>query len=78
MAADTPSPSEVVGMTREEFRERFKAHMLKRTAPITEFTDGGSIAEYAHDAADGYFDDDDIRGEGPEACADCDIDYWGD
>lgn len=58
----------------DEFRQRFKAYMLK--AGDT-FDDGSSIAEYAEEAAKAYWEDDDMRGDGPEACAAADMDYWG-
>jgi hypothetical protein len=66
-------------ITREEFCARFKARMLARCGPRTVFDDGESIAEYADMTAPSYFEDDDwLRREGPEACADADISYWGD
>lgn len=67
---------------RNEFRERFKAHMLKIISPRTHFDDdedgpGESIAEYADEVADAYFDEEWQRKDGPEACADADVSYWG-
>ena len=62
-------------MTKEEFCERFKAYMLKVAGP--RFDDGSSIAEYADETAPTYWDEPDQRAEGPEACADADMSYWG-
>lgn len=63
-------------ITREEFCARFKAHMLKYGG--TTFDDGSSIADYADEVAPTYFEDDDwLRKQGPEACADADMSYWG-
>jgi hypothetical protein len=63
-------------LTKEAFCARFRARMLAR-AGVT-FGDGGSIAEYADQAAPTYFDDAAQRAEGPEECADADMSYWGD
>ena len=58
----------------EEFCARFKAYMLKAGET---FDDGSSIAEYADDVAPSYWEDEDMRVDGPEACAAADMDYWG-
>lgn len=63
---------------KAEFCARFKARMLACTAPIAEFTDGGSIADYADEAAPAYFDDSALSDHSPEECADIDISYWED
>lgn len=62
-------------LTKEQFCERFKAHMLKRAGPT--FDDGESIAEYADQAAVGYWECDFSRADGPEDAADADMSYWG-
>lgn len=62
-------------LTKEEFCVRFKAHMLKLTAPT--FADGGSIADYADETAPSYWETGWQRALGPEECADADISYWG-
>lgn len=63
-------------ITREEFCARFKARMLARAGAT--FADGGAIAEYADETGPTYFDDEDLRDDGPEDCADTDISYWED
>lgn len=65
-------------MTEDEFCQRFKARMLHRVYPRTHFDDGESIADYADDTAPTYWEQEHDRKEGPEACADTDISYWGD
>jgi hypothetical protein len=61
---------------REAFCAAFKDRMLAAAGPA--FDDGESIAEYADEVADTYYDDPDQRAEGPAACADADMSYWGD
>lgn len=61
-------------LTREEFCARFKARMLEVAGPV--FADGGSVAEYADDAAPTYWDEPHQREEGPEACAEEDLSEW--
>ena len=68
-------------MTKQEFVERFKAHMLKCAKDLwgmAEFEDGGSIAEYAEKVAPAYWADPAQREDGPEQCAHADMSYWGD
>lgn len=62
-------------MDKEEFCRRFKAHMLKVAGET--FDDGTSIAEYADDLAQTYWDEPSQRADGPEECAAADISYWG-
>jgi len=62
-------------LTQAEFCARFKAHMLKYGGPT--FEDGSSIADYADDTAPTYWEQPSDREEGPEACADADMSYWG-
>ena len=64
-------------ITKEEFSARFKARMLAAAFPQSDFDDGGSIAEYADETAPTYWETDWQREEGPEACADADMSYWG-
>lgn len=59
-------------LTQEEFTRRFVAEMLNVAGPT--YADGGSVEEYAHEAALGYFEDD--YGMTPEECASTDISYW--
>ena len=63
-------------ITRDEFCKRFVTRMLDR-AGRDHFDDGELILDYADRTAPTYFEDDGIRDEGPEACADADMSYWG-
>ena len=63
-------------MTKEEFCARFVAHMTEK-AGFTHFDDGESVAEYAAMIAPSYWEEPYQREEGPEACAEVDMDYWG-
>ncbi|MCB4861651.1 hypothetical protein K7W03_18845 [Sphingobium sp. PNB] len=63
-------------LSKEEFCARFKARMLER-AGVDRFDNGESIADYADDTAPTYWETDWQRAEGPEACADADMSYWG-
>lgn len=71
----TQSQPEALVPSREEFCARFKAYMLSVSGPT--FDDGDSIAEYADETAPSYFDDEQMRAEGPEDCASADMSYWG-
>lgn len=62
-------------ISRDEFCRRFKDRMLAAAGET--FDDGGSITEYADATAPSYWDELDQREEGPEACADADMSYWG-
>lgn len=62
-------------MTKLEFCSRFKARMLAAAGPV--FDDGDSIADYADEVAPTYWEQIWQREEGPEACADADMSYWG-
>jgi len=59
-------------LTQEEFTRRFVAEMLSIAGPT--YADGGSVEEYAREAAPGYFEDD--FGMTPEECASTDVSYW--
>lgn len=68
-------------LTKEQFCERFVAHMTKQS-PFTCFknedgTDAETVAEYAEATAPTYWDDLHQRAEGPEECAAADMSYWG-
>jgi hypothetical protein len=65
----------IAGLTRDEFCARFKAHMLSRAGET--FDDGESIAEYADETAPTYWEENWLCEQGPEACADADMSYWG-
>lgn len=65
-------------MTEAEFCAQFEAHMLASCGARTTFDDGGSIAEYARETAPTYFEAEGwLRDQGPIACADADMSYWG-
>lgn len=61
---------------KDKFCQRFKARMLAVAGE--KFDDGSPIADYADATAATYWDEQGQRAEGPEACADGDISYWGD
>ena len=63
-------------LTEAQFVERFTAHCLKLCG-FTHFDDGQPVSEYCADVAPSYYADPDYRDEGPEACAESDMDYWG-
>lgn len=60
--------------TKEEFCRRFVERMVRLGGET--FADGDSIREYAEDTAVTYWDDPRQRSEGPEACAEADMEYW--
>ncbi|RWR30509.1 hypothetical protein D2T29_12625 [Sinirhodobacter populi] len=64
-------------ITKDEFIERFVAHMVKSVGPC--FTDGSSIEDYAREVAPSYYEEQhrDDPDETPEDCADADMSYWG-
>lgn len=64
-------------LSLDVFTGRFRARMLERAHPRTHFDDGESIAEYADDTAVTYWEIAENRADGPEACADADMSYWG-
>ncbi|WP_417261641.1 hypothetical protein [Celeribacter sp.] len=61
---------------KADFIDRFVAHCIKASG-ITHFDDGTSVAEYARDVAESCWNEPHYRSEGPEACADSDMSYWG-
>ncbi|MDZ4393787.1 hypothetical protein [Cypionkella sp.] len=68
--ADTPE------LTKEQFIDRYVAHTLK-TCGFTKFDDGPDVESYAREAAAAVWDDPMYREDGPEACAEGDMEYWG-
>jgi len=62
-------------LTKEEFCRRFRERMIQRAG--AKFDDGASVAEYADEMAPTYWATKWQRDEGPEACADADMSYWG-
>lgn len=69
MPADEP-------ITEADFIERFVDRCLE-TCGFTHFDDGSSVEAYAREIAPSYWSDPHYREDGPEACADSDMDYWG-
>jgi hypothetical protein len=63
-------------LTLEQFTERFVTHMCK-VAGFTHFDDGMAVCDYADSVVASYFNDPDRRDEGPETCAEEDMEYWG-
>lgn len=61
-------------LTKEEFCTRFKTEMIRIAVP--EAGDESAVGQYADEIAPTYFEEDDQREEGPEACAQADISYW--
>jgi hypothetical protein len=76
MTMDEPATS-TAGLSCEEFCARFKARMLAVAGPAwSAEADGQSLEDYADQTAPTYYDDPDMRDDGPEDCADCDMSYW--
>lgn len=72
----TEGPHEIAKpLTEPEFVERFTAHCIL-IAGSDHFNDGTSIIEYCTEVAPNYFRDQSSRDEGPEACAEGDMDCW--
>jgi len=67
--------TESTTITEEEFCRRFVECMVRACGET--FDDGTSIREYAAETAPTYWQDDWQRKQGPEACAEADMSYWG-
>ena len=63
-------------MTLDEFTSRFTAE-AKRISGIETFDDGTSVDDYCKEVAGSYHADPLYREDGPEACAESDVSYWG-
>lgn len=63
-------------MDLEEFTRRFTAE-AKRIAGFDTFSDGMPVEEYCEEVAASYYADPLYRNDGPEACAEGDVSYWG-
>ena len=63
-------------VTEEQFADRFVARCLKQCG-FTHFVDGSPVDAYAREVAKSYWSDPLYREDGPEACAESDMDYWG-
>jgi hypothetical protein len=60
---------------RQQWINRFVSHMCAN-AGFEFFDDGGSVADYAAGIAQSYYEDAWRREDGPEDCAESDMDYW--
>lgn len=63
-------------LTEAEFTNRFVNFAVQKVGAF--FEDGLSVADYAKEVASIYWADPLLRDGGPEACAESDIEYWGD
>lgn len=63
-------------LTETQFIDRFVAHCIVRSG-VTHFDDGAPVADYAREVAAICWRDLGRRADGPEACAEADMDYWG-
>jgi hypothetical protein len=63
-------------ISKDDFAQRFTAEMLRLVGPAT--ADGQSVAEYAEITWESYWRDPRFRQDGPEACANIDLEEWGD
>ena len=63
-------------MTKDEFTRRFTAE-AKRLCGFEVFDDGVSVDDYCNEVAASYYSDPLYREDGPEACAESDVSYWG-
>lgn len=61
-------------LTRDEFCERFVSQMMASLS-IYAGTEA-ELTAYAWEIAPTYWEDEDQRSEGPEACAEADIGEW--
>lgn len=59
------------------FVEAFVAYMVAQSGgPGATFADGDLIEDYAREVAQLCWKSDDYRADGPEACAEADMDCW--
>lgn len=63
-------------MTQDEFVRRFTLEAI-RIAGFDTFDDGMDVSEYCAEVARSYYSDPLYRDDGPEACAESDVSYWG-
>lgn len=63
-------------MTQDEFVRRFTTEAI-RIAGFEVFDDGMPVSEYCAEVASSYYSDPLLREDGPEACAESDVSYWG-
>lgn len=62
--------------TKAEWIEAYVAYTLK-TCGFTHFDDGSPVEPYARETAETYWSDETYRQDGPEACAEGDMECWG-
>ncbi len=67
------APPETI--TEAEFVERFTARLVANVGETD--AEGESVREYGARMGPTYYRDRDQRADGPEACADADLDCWG-
>lgn len=67
---------EFAEMSLDEFTRRFTAEAI-RLSGFDTFDDGTSVADYCKEVAASYHSDLHYREDGPEACAESDVSYWG-
>lgn len=63
-------------LTQEEFISRFVRYCVENCG-FTHFTDGQPVEEYSGDIALTYWAEPWQREDGPEACAESEMSYWG-
>lgn len=63
-------------LSKEEFTRRFTAEAI-RLAGFETFDDGTKVSDYCTETAASYYADPSYREDGPEACAEGDVSYWG-
>lgn len=75
MTEETTAPDGAESIDKKVWIDRFVAHMCK-LAGFERFADGELVADYAAKTAETYLDDPDYVADGPEACAEGDMDCW--
>lgn len=63
-------------LSKADWVDAYVAHTLK-CCGFTYFDDGSSVADYARECAMASFNDPDYREDGPENCAEGDMECWG-
>lgn len=63
-------------MTKSAWIDAYVAHTLK-VCGFSHFEDGTPVEPYARETAESYWSDASYRDDGPESCAESDMDYWG-
>ncbi|HVI27479.1 hypothetical protein [Hansschlegelia sp.] len=77
LVTDAPADeSEFLAMPQQQFCDRFVTRMTA-AAGFSHFADGMAVEDYARQTAASYWADECYRRDGPEACAEGDMSYWG-